>query len=48
MDNIGLENEIASIELLTGYPPKPILEMENDLGSIFGDSKQELLIVKEL
>ena len=47
MEDIGMENEHSKIELLSGYPPKPITEFESDLASIFGDSKQELLIVKE-
>lgn len=45
--NIGLEDELSEIEILVSYPPKPLDHHDYTLKELFGDSTQELLLIKE-
>ena len=45
--NIGLENEFSEIEILVSYPPKPLDNFNQTFEVLFGDSQQELLLIKE-
>ena len=45
--DIGLESELSEFDILFGYPPQALDKLDITMKELFGDSKRELLIIKE-